>query len=91
MAGNDRMASSALLELRNRGVKIPGQVMVTGFNGFPPRDLVEPLLTTVASSAYEMGERGADAMLNRLTSGRFDRTEVLLPVRFLPGDSTRTK
>jgi LacI family transcriptional regulator len=89
VGGNDRMASAALLEFRKRRVKVPGQVMVTGFNGFPPRDIVEPLLTSVQSPAYEMGERGADAMLNRLISGRFKSTEILLPVSFLPGDSTR--
>jgi LacI family transcriptional regulator len=88
VGGNDRMATAALLELRKRGVAVPQQVMVTGFNGFSPRDVVEPLLTTVLSSAYEMGETGAEVMLRRLRTGRFDASEMRLPVRFLPGEST---
>lgn len=91
VAGNDRMATAALLELRKRGVAIPQRVMVTGFNGFPPRDVVDPLLTTVQSPAYEMGETGAEAMLRRLATGRFDRLDIQLPVRFLPGESTRAE
>ncbi len=89
VGGNDRMATAALLELRQRGVAIPKQVMVTGFNGFSPRDVVEPLLTTIQSPAYEMGAKGAGAMLHRLATGRFEVTEILLPVAFLPGNSTR--
>jgi DNA-binding LacI/PurR family transcriptional regulator len=89
VAGNDRMATAALLELRQRGISIPDAVMITGFNGFPPRDVVEPLLTTICSPAYEMGEKGAEAMLGRLTRGRFEAAEILLEVGFLAGDSTR--
>jgi DNA-binding LacI/PurR family transcriptional regulator len=89
VGGNDRMATAALLEMRTRKIDVPSQVMVTGFNGFSPRDVVEPLLTTVASPAYEIGIGAANAMLDRLATGAFAEPDILLPVQFLPGDSTR--
>jgi DNA-binding LacI/PurR family transcriptional regulator len=75
--------------MRTRKIDVPSQVMVTGFNGFSPRDVVEPLLTTVASPAYEIGIGAANAMLDRLATGAFAEPDILLPVQFLPGDSTR--
>lgn len=88
LAANDQMGIAVLRLLQARGLKVPGDVLVTGFNGFEFWQFTDPVLTTVFSPAYEMGERGAAALLNRLERGYFAERRVLLPVELRNGGST---
>jgi DNA-binding LacI/PurR family transcriptional regulator len=88
VGGNDRLAIAALSLLLDRGVAIPERVKVTGFNGFEQRRYARPLITTVISSAYEMGEHAGRMLLDRFASDRFPTNEILLPVYFERGETT---
>ncbi len=87
MGGNDQMAIAALTWALDRHLSVPGDLRVTGFNGFDFAQYVRPRLTTVLSPAYEMGKRGAALLLRRLTSGSFEGSSILLDVTFQPGES----
>jgi LacI family transcriptional regulator, galactose operon repressor len=87
LGGNDRMALAAARMLRAEGFSIPGDVMVTGFNGFSFWRHTEPLLTTVQSCAYELGVRGGREALARLGGDGFRSRDIVLPVALLPGAS----
>jgi LacI family transcriptional regulator len=50
---------------------VPDDVLVTGYNAFEFRSYSDPGLTTVRSQAYEMGAHGGEAMLRRLSYGKF--------------------
>ena len=88
LGGNDQMGIAAMRLLADQGHRVPEDVMVVGFNAFEFRLFTDPALTSVASSAYDIGARAGDAMLHRLTNGRFTKSEVLLPTAFVPGGST---
>lgn len=88
MAGNDQMALAAQGYMLDRGIAVPGCVRVTGFNAFDFSRFARPRLTTVASPAYEMGERAGRELLARLSSKPFTETDIVLPVAFALGDST---
>jgi DNA-binding LacI/PurR family transcriptional regulator len=85
---NDAMATAALLLLLDRGIRVPEDVRVVGFNGFEIHRYSRPQLTTVLSAPYEMGERAGRAMLHRLEAGHFEAGEELLPVVFDPRETT---
>jgi LacI family transcriptional regulator len=87
MGANDQIGILAMKWLRGRGLRVPEQVAVTGYNAFEFREYSDPLLTTVRSPAYEMGARGGELLLDRLQKGAFECHEVLFPVSLLPGDS----
>lgn len=88
IAGNDQMAIAVRRMLIRREISVPADVKVTGFNGFGFLDYYETRLTTVRSPAYELGSLGAQHMIRRIEGGRFDAATVILPVRFLPGETT---
>lgn len=88
IAGNDQMAIAVRRMLIKRGVAVPAEVKVTGFNGFGFLDYYDTRLTTVRSPAYELGSLGAQHMIRRIEGGKFDAATVILPVRFLPGETT---
>lgn len=85
---NDPIATAAMLYLLDRGLGVPEDVKVAGFNGFEAHRYARPRLTTVLSAPYAMGERAGRAMLQRLADGRFETGEYVLPVVFEPNATT---
>jgi len=85
-ACNDLMAIGALRALKEKGVAVPGQVEVIGFDDIELADLVDPPLSTVSQPALEMGARSAELLL-RLIDGKAPRpkTLVLMPKLVLRG------
>jgi DNA-binding LacI/PurR family transcriptional regulator len=85
---NDELALAAIRVLQDRDIKVPGDVIVAGFNGFNPPGYTHPDLTTVLSCPTEVGAAAAGSLLHYLANGSFERPEVVLPVTFRNGQST---
>ena len=91
-ASNDQMALGASLALHRRGLRVPQDVSVVGFDDLPVARFVVPPLTTVQNPAYEMGQLAAGVML-QLLRGEKPQAEVPLPnvmVRESTGRCPRT-
>jgi LacI family transcriptional regulator len=88
LAGNDQMGISAMKLLAARGIRIPDQVLLTGFNAFEFWQYTDPVLTTVRSPAYEIGARGGAEILKRLVEGGFALPDIVYPVTLQRGGST---
>jgi LacI family transcriptional regulator len=65
-ASNDQMATGALLALHRRGLRVPQDVSLVGFDDLPGSMYAVPPLTTVRQPAYVIGEQVALAMLGLL-------------------------
>ncbi|WP_213454892.1 LacI family DNA-binding transcriptional regulator [Rhizomonospora bruguierae] len=66
---NDSMAIGALALLRSRGVAVPGEVSVLGFDDMPVARDVTPALTTIRLPLAEMGARAMTLALTSSTAG----------------------
>jgi LacI family transcriptional regulator len=88
MGANDQIGIAAMKWLRRKSLRVPDDVLVTGYNAFEFWSYSDPVLTTVRSPAYEMGARGGEAILQRLKDGEFDRRDEVLPVSLQVGGST---
>lgn len=64
--GNDMSAASLMFELKQRGIKIPGDIAISGFNNTYLSGILEPSLTTVKYPADEMGRIAADSLMEIL-------------------------
>jgi DNA-binding LacI/PurR family transcriptional regulator len=51
----DLLALGAIREIKARGLRVPEDVAVTGFNDIPAASISDPPLTTIAAPAHEMG------------------------------------
>jgi LacI family transcriptional regulator len=89
IGGNDQMAVAAMKACFEVGLRVPEDIQITGFNAFDIWRYVDPMLTTVRSAAHALGERAAAELIGRLQAGRFKQNNIVLPVRFQPGRSTR--
>ena len=66
IASNDDMAAGALLEARQRGLSIPEDLSVVGFDDTPLASRMWPPLTTVRQPIREMAETAAGLLMDRL-------------------------
>jgi LacI family transcriptional regulator len=62
-AGSDYMAYGAISAAEQRGLRVPGDIAVVGFDDFPASAHMEPALTTVRQPFYEMGRRASEMLL----------------------------
>jgi DNA-binding LacI/PurR family transcriptional regulator len=67
MCTADVLALSAMDHLRSRGIYVPGQMTVTGFDGVP--EALRRGLTTVVQSSLEKGRRAGELLHNPPRSG----------------------
>ncbi|WP_225430175.1 LacI family DNA-binding transcriptional regulator [Deinococcus detaillensis] len=65
---NDQMAFGARLTLYRRGVRVPEDLSLTGFDDLFAAKYTTPPLTTVRQSVSELGEQAAEAVLQLLAS-----------------------
>lgn len=63
VAANDDMALGALEALQARGVRVPDDVAVVGFDGVGETGLVTPPLTTVRQPLYKQGQQATEMVL----------------------------
>ena len=87
MAANDLLALGVVRTARRRGLQVPGDVAISGFNNFDFSDFVEPALTTVSIPVYEMGRAAAAILVDRLEGGT-DSESQSFPVEILLREST---
>jgi len=80
LAANDDMALAAMEELARRGVRVPEQVSVAGFDDVPGAGAARPGLTTVRQPLFEL-TREAVALLLRAGRG-----EEVPPLTLVPGE-----
>ena len=77
-AGNDLMALGCYDAFVARGIVCPDQISVVGFNDMPFAAWFDPPLTTVHLPQYEIGERAAELLLERLRDPAAEPTQMLL-------------
>ena len=88
IAGDDTVALGCLDALADRGSRVPQDVAVVGFDDIPAAGLRGIGLTTVSSSAKDMGWIALSLLLDR-TSGRYTGLprRVVLPARLVARSS----
>lgn len=88
---NDVVAFGVMLGLEARGLRAGRDIAVTGFDDVPDACLSRPPLTTVATSAYHVGEEAARLLLRRLADPQHTPEQVILPTRLVVRESCGAK
>jgi LacI family transcriptional regulator len=82
-AGNDQMAADAIVAAQERGLRVPEDIAVVGFDDVPLASYVSPALSTVHQPIYEQGVYAARTALDMLKSGG-EKQPLTLPRIILP-------
>jgi LacI family transcriptional regulator len=65
-ASNDTAAVYCMIKLKEAGILIPKDIAFAGFNNDPISKIIEPNLTTVNYSGYDIGETAVSSLINHL-------------------------
>lgn len=71
LCANDLIAIGALDVARQRGIRVPEDLAIVGYDDIDAASLVSPALTTVINPAREIGQTAGALLLDRMT-GKYD-------------------
>ncbi|MFT6867329.1 MAG: LacI family transcriptional regulator [Cyclobacteriaceae bacterium] len=84
---NDDLASKDIVGLLKKGIRIPEQLAVTGFDNRSICELISPTLTTVNHSTKDIGRKAAEMLLSMLDSDK-EVKSLVLPAAVIIREST---
>lgn len=87
-AANDFTAVGILAACRERGVVVPEDLSVIGFDGIALARYTAPTLTTIAQPIYELGRRAGEVLIEAIGEGRRLPESETLQTRLVLGGST---
>ena len=87
VCSNDQTALGVLDALLAAGLRVPEDVILTGFDGIDASEMSRPRLTTVRQPMRELGRAAVDTLLRRLGDPRMAPQTRTLPVTVLLRES----
>lgn len=87
VCGSDLLAIGAMRTVTERGMSVPRDVAIAGFDDFDVSRNVSPALTTVRVPAWEMGYAAADVLISDLAQTQHGRTSLVLDTELIPRES----
>lgn len=88
LATNDTVAIRAIKVLQRRGLHVPRDISVVGFDDIETASLVLPSLTTVRIPLAQMAERAVHNLIERIVGRSTQLVADILPPELIVRDST---
>jgi LacI family transcriptional regulator len=86
-ASNDVMAMGVMDAVRNRGLRVPEDVSVIGFDDIPEASLIHPALTTIRQPLEKMGQVATQVLIGMLKQPDKSKVRIELPTELIVRDS----
>jgi LacI family transcriptional regulator len=90
VAANDQMALGALRALHAKGIKVPEEISVAGYDDIPESQFFEPPLTTIRNDFARQGELSVEVLLRLVNRETVAPALHLLRPELVPRESTAT-
>ncbi len=81
--GNNLITFGALETIHSRGLNIPKDVSILGFDDMPWSISLNPPLTAVSQPGYEIGRRAADMLFNRIAEPSQSTAQIILKTKLI--------
>lgn len=88
IAINDLLGFGAMLAILRRGLRVPQDISLAGFDDLPMSQLLVPSLTTGRSDGVEIGRQCVRLIIDRLNNPDLPPQQVLVPTRLIIREST---
>ena len=90
LVGNDHMAIGCLSALHEKGINVPEDVSLIGFNGIEESAFTIPPLTTIKVYQSDLGKSAINALIERI-KGRTIPEKIMLPTELIIRQTTKEK
>ena len=86
---NDSLAIGCYKAVNEKGLAIPEDISVVGYNDIPAAKYLVPPLTTVHLHMDFMGEQAVSMLAERILTGREIAIQTLIPAKLVIRESVR--
>lgn len=87
-ASTDWLALGSLVALESRGIKVPDQVKIVGFDNISISKHCSTPITTVKQDVVKMGEQAVDTLLRLIEGQEIEKKYHVLPVELIRRSTT---
>ena len=84
---SDLMAVGVMAVLTERGLRVPDDVRIVGFDQLGVNESTRPTLTTVTNPVVAMTKLAGQILLEQIATGHRPHEPVIFPTELFPGDS----
>ncbi len=89
---SDRMAIGAMLAIKKKGLKMPEEIGLVGFNNEPVVSLVTPQISSVDMSSFEIGKAAAKLFIETMHNNEdMSKTEHIIKPKLFIRESSHKK
>lgn len=91
IASNDLYALAVMKEAQQKGLHIPRDIQVIGYDDIPFSQLIYPGLTTISQPAFKLGYQAAELLIRRIKKNKISDKRIKLDPELVIRDSLREK
>ena len=89
VCASDEIAMGAINALREKGIKVPEDVSVIGFDNNVMGSIFYPKLTTISQPSYDMGSVAVRMLIKMLNKKELDNPNYVLNYELIKRESTK--
>jgi LacI family transcriptional regulator len=90
---NDTTALSAIIYLKENGIKVPDDIAIVGFSNEPFSEVVTPSISTIKQPGFVIGEKAAELIIRQITSGlkQTQYETIVMPTELIIRESSKKR
>jgi LacI family transcriptional regulator len=88
LAGNDTVALGVISAVNAKGLRVPEDVAVIGFDDLPTAAYMRPSLTTIRNPGIEQGEKAAEMLIKIINREEIERPKVVVATELVIRESS---
>ncbi|MBE7149084.1 ribose operon transcriptional repressor RbsR [Bacillus mycoides] len=89
VAGNDLIAIGIVKAALQKGISIPNDLQIIGFDGISLTEMMYPSITTVAQPIYKMGKIATELLLEQMEGNPLEEKHYRLPIEIIERNTTK--
>lgn len=88
---NDEMAIGAIKAVKSRGLRVPEDFSIIGFDNIKYSSIIEPSLTTISQPTFDMGNKAMELLLNLINGSSLEKEQYMLSDQLIIRESCQKK
>lgn len=86
-AANDEMAFGAVNAIERKGLSVPNDISVIGFDNIKFSAIFKPALTTISQPTFDIGTKAMELLIGLMTKQEMKKTQYILENKLVLRDS----
>lgn len=88
-AANDEMAIGAIKAIKSKGLHVPDDISVVGFDDIQFASIYEPALTTISQPMFEIGKKAMELLIKLINKDQLEKNQYILRDRLIIRDTCK--